>query len=304
MKASLGPICCLLLLLMVAVPVEAQELEARALVNTPVGVNFLIVAAGYAHGNLLLDPSLPIKDAKASLGSFVFGYQRSIGVAGLAGKVGLAIPFATGTWEGTIAGVDSSTNRTGFGDPTVKFSLNFVGSPALTLPEFMAYRQSTVAGVSLQVAFPFGQYDPDRLVNLGSNRWTIAPRFGASQTVGRWMFEGYLGATFYTDNNEFYRKQTLSQDPLLDVQTHVIYSIRGSEMWAAASYGYGWGGQSTIQGVTQEPLKNVRVSALVRFPIARGHGLKLVYINGFRTRLGSDFDTFQIAYQHAWGGGI
>jgi len=291
-----------LLLLVAAQPVDAQELEARALVNTPVDMNFLIVAAGYAHGNLLLDPSLPIKDARAHLGSFVLGYQRSIGVAGLAGKVGLAVPFATGTWEGTIAGRDSSTDRTGFGDPTVKVSLNFVGSPALTFPEFMSYKQSTVVGVSLQVGFPFGQYDQDRLVNLGSNRWTIAPRVGASQSVGRWMFEGYLGATFYTANNELYRNQTLTQDPLLDVQSHVIYSIQGSQVWAAVSYGYGWGGRSTVQGITQEPLKNVRVSALVRFPLARGHGLKLVYINGFRTRLGSDFDTFQIAYQHAWGG--
>ena len=301
MKPSLVSICGLLLLV-AASPVEAQELEARALVNAPVGMNFLVVAAGYAHGNVLIDPALPIKDASAHLGSFVLGYQRSVGVAGLASKVGFAIPFATGTWEGTIAGRDSSTNRTGLGDPTVKFSLNFVGSPALTLAEFMAYHQSTVAGFSLQVGFPFGQYDPDRLVNLGSNRWTIAPRFGASQVMGRWMLEGYLGATFYTANNEFYRQQTLTQDPLLDIQSHLIYSIRGSEVWAAASLGYGWGARSTIQGVTQEPLKNARVSALVRFPLARGHGLKLVYINGFRTRLGSDFDTFQIAYQHAWGG--
>jgi hypothetical protein len=32
------------------------------------------------------------------------------------------------------------------------------------------------------------------------------------------------------------------------------------------------------------------------------HALKLVYINGLVTGLGADFDTFQIAYQYAWGG--
>jgi len=30
--------------------------------------------------------------------------------------------------------------------------------------------------------------------------------------------------------------------------------------------------------------------------------LKLVYINGLKTALGSDFDTFQLAYQYTWGG--
>jgi hypothetical protein len=62
------------------------------------------------------------------------------------------------------------------------------------------------------------------------------------------------------------------------------------------------GGCSTIEGSTKQSLENVRLSALLRLPLARGHGLKLVYINGVRTRLGGDFDTFQLAYQHSWGG--
>lgn len=39
----------------------AQQLEPRAYSNLPVGLNFLI--AGYAHsqGDVLLDPSLPVR---------------------------------------------------------------------------------------------------------------------------------------------------------------------------------------------------------------------------------------------------
>ena len=46
---------------------EAQELEPRAYVNTPVGLNFIAVAYLFSSGNILLDPSLPIEDLQAKL---------------------------------------------------------------------------------------------------------------------------------------------------------------------------------------------------------------------------------------------
>jgi hypothetical protein len=285
-----------------AAPAAAQELEPRSLVNSPVGVNFLVVSTGYLHGNVLLEPSLPLEDGKARLGTLGIGYLRSIGLFGMAGRVGLVIPSATGSWEATLAGSDTSTSRTGFGDPILKLSVNFIGSPALTLSEFRSYRQSTVVGASIAVTAPLGQYYPDRLINLGTNRWSFAPRLGASQVLGRWLLEGYASATFYTANNDFYGAQTLEQDPFYDVQAHAVYGIRGADLWVAGSAGYGWGGRSTVGGVPKSRIENVRMSGVLRVPLARGHGLKLVYINGLKTALGSDFDTFQLAYQYTWGG--
>jgi len=103
-----------------------------------------------------------------------------------------------------IAGNDTSTSRTGLGDPAFKLSFNFIGSPALTMSEFRSYRQSTVAGVSLAVTAPMGQYYPDKLINLGTNRWSFSSRLGASQIVGRWLFEGFARATFYTANEDYF----------------------------------------------------------------------------------------------------
>jgi hypothetical protein len=286
----------------VATPAAAQELEPRALVNAPVGANFLLVSGGYLYGNLLLEPSLPLEDGKAKLGTLVLGYLRSIDFFGMGGRVGFAVPSATGEWEANFAGTDTSTTRTGFGDPVFKFYLNFIGSPALTLTEFMSYRQSTVVGASLAVTAPLGQYFPERLINLGTNRWSLAPRLGASQVLGRWLVEGHASATFYTTNDDFFGGQTIEQDPFYDVQAHAIYAIRAADLWVAGSVGYGWGGRSTVNGVPKSEVENVRISGVLRLPLARGHGLKLVYVNGLKTALGSDFDTFQLAYQYAWGG--
>jgi hypothetical protein len=180
--------------------------------------------------------------------------------------------------------------------------VNFVGSPALALSEFRSYKQRTVVGASIAVVAPLGQYFPDRLVNLGANRWSFAPRLGASQVAGRWLLEGYASAIFYTANDEFYGGQTLEQEPFYDVQAHAIYTIRGADLWVAGSIGYGSGGRSTIDGVPKSRIENVRLSGVLRLPLARGHGLKLVYINGLKTAMGTDFDTFQVAYQYMWGG--
>lgn len=280
----------------------AQELEPRTLVNAPVGINFLLAATGYAYGNVLLEPSLPLENGSARVGTLGLGYVRTIGLFGMAGKIGLVIPAATGFWEATIGENDTSTTRTGFGDPALKLSVNFIGSPALTMSEFRSYRQTTVVGASIVVSAPLGQYFPERLINLGTNRWSFSPRLGASRFVGRWLLEGYAAASFYTTNGDFYGGKTLEQAPFYDVQAHAIYAIRGAEMWAAGSAGYGWGGRTTIDGVPKSSIENIRVSATLRLPLARGHALKLAYINGFKTALGSDFDTFQVAYQYAWGG--
>src|SRR5262245_30599613 len=92
----------------------AQELEPRALINVPVGMNFFVAAGGYLYGNVLLDPALPIEDGRAHLGTLGLGYARSIGLFGLGGKVSLAVPTATGDWSALVNGEEVTTSRSGF----------------------------------------------------------------------------------------------------------------------------------------------------------------------------------------------
>jgi hypothetical protein len=127
------------------------------------------------------------------------------------------------------------------------------------------------------------------------------PRLGVSQSTGRWVFEAYGGMVLYTRNDDYYGGKVLTQDPFFDVQGHVIYAIRYPNLWTAASIGYGWGGAATINGTPKESLNNVRTSAMVRLPLGPQHALKLVYINGLHTKFGTDFNTFQVAYQYAFG---
>lgn len=302
-RARLSASWAALVLLLAVAPAGAQELQPRALQNAPAGMNFAWLAAGYSRGNVLFDPTLPITDANADVWSVTFGYARAISVFGLSGRIGATVPAVTGTWSGTVGGLDTATSRVGLADPRVLVAVNFLGAPALSRREFARYRHTTVAGLQLQVMLPLGQYDPTRLINLGSHRWGFAPRLGVSHAIGRrWLIEGYAGATFFTTNGQFFGGAVLTQKPFFDAQVDVVYAVRVPDVWLALSAGHGWGGAATVDGVAKEPLENTRVSAVLHLPLARGHGLKLVYVNGLTTKLGADFDTFQVAYQHMFGG--
>jgi hypothetical protein len=74
-----GWVWTVLAVLAIVVParkVYPQALEPRSYVNTPVGINFLLVGYGYTKGNVVFEALSPIKDAKVHVNSGVLGYAR------------------------------------------------------------------------------------------------------------------------------------------------------------------------------------------------------------------------------------
>ena len=58
-------------------------------------------------------------------------------------------------------------------------------------------------GVSVTVAPPLGQYDSTKLINLGTNRWSVRPELGVSREIGQWVVEAMAGVWVFTDNTDF-----------------------------------------------------------------------------------------------------
>jgi hypothetical protein len=282
----------------------AQDLEPRAFSQAPIGLNIALMSLGYSKGNVLLDPSIPVEDLTARVWNVTGIYVRTLGLFGLSSKFAVIVPYAAGDWSALLEGQDTSTTRDGFGDPRVQLAINFIGAPAMTVREFAAFREGTIVGASLLVSVPLGQYYPDRLINLGTNRWAFRPRLGVSRAAGPWTIEVYGDVWFFTKNPEFFDGVTLEQDPLWALQGHVLYSFRPG-LFLGVDVGYGNGGDTIVDGVPKNsPQKNTRLGAVLALPLARRHALKLVYVTGLSTRLGADFDTFQLSYQYRWGGGM
>lgn len=189
-------------------------------------------------------------------------------------------------------------------DPALRLTVNLYGAPAMGLAEFRSYRQDLIMGVSLQVGVPLGQYDPSRLVNLGTNRWMFRPEVGVSKKLGSVTAEAALGAAFFTTNDDFFGGRRREQDPIYSAQLHVIFEFRGGS-WVALNGTYYAGGRTTVNGVERnDELGNTRIGATFALPIDRSHSIKLHASDGASVRAGDDFTTVGIAWQYRWGAGF
>ncbi|MFZ0257570.1 MAG: transporter [Gammaproteobacteria bacterium] len=136
-------------------------------------------------GHALVDPSLPIKDVDAEVHTVAVNYVRVLDFWGQSGKIALVAPYAHLSASGEVLGQSRKVERSGLGDIALRLSLNLYGAPALSLQEFRGYRQDTIVGVTLLATAPTGQYDPQKLINIGTNRWSLHPEVGISKALGR-----------------------------------------------------------------------------------------------------------------------
>ena len=186
----------------------------------------------------------------------------------------------------------------------MRFSVNFYGAPALAFPEFASYRQDLIIGGSVRVTAPASQYDPTRLVNIGTNRWSLKPEIGASKAWGPWIFEAAGAATFFTDNGDFFNGHTRAQDPIYALQAHVIREFQWG-VWGSLDATYYWGGQTYIDGERSGmELDNWRYGATLALPVNRYNSIKGYASSGISSRTGAAYKLVGLVWQYRWGGGL
>ena len=296
----------LLLLTAIVMPghrAHAQSLEPRSYANTPVGINFLLLGYGYLEGDVAFDASSPLKDAEIHSHAGLVAYARSLNVWGLSGKILAALPVADVSGSAKLRGQEKDREVLGLGDPLLRLSVNFFGAPALSMAEYPAYRQDVIVGASLQVTAPLGQYDADKLLNVGTNRWSFKPELGVSKAWGPLTLELIPAITFFTNNDDFLDGKTLEQAPIYSLQGHLIYEVSRA-FWAAFNTTYYAGGRTTIDGDKGEQLENVRVGMTAALSLSRRQSIKLSGSTGVYSRTDSNFWTVAIAWQYRWGGGL
>lgn len=303
-KLRFNPLFAAIILLSGFTAVSAQELEPRKYTNLPIGLNF--VAAGYAYsaGGVLFDPTIPLDNANIRISGPVLAYVRSIKIGEMSGKINMVLPYAWLSGSADYEGQRVSRVVSGLGDPRLGLTVNFVGAPALSLSDFRNYSQNLIFGASFHVYMPLSQYDPDKLVNIGTNRFTFKPELGISKAFGPLSLELITGISFFTVNNDFYVGKTRSQSPITSIQGHAVYSFKGG-IWTAFDASFYWGGRTTVDGVTGQDLQqNSRFGLTCAFPVNMHHSLKCFVSTGVSTRTGTDYDVIGLAWQCRWGKGF
>jgi len=288
---------------LVGTPAAAQSIEPRAYSAAPVGTNFVIFAYAEAHGALPVDPALPLSDIDLEVRSVIFAYARSLNLWGKSAKIDIIAPYGKLSGDAVYQAEPITRRVSGLSDPAARLTILLHGAPAMTPAEFRNFRQDLLIGASVQLFIPIGQYDEERLLNLGTNRWAIKPELGVSKAWGRWTLEAAAGATFFTSNTHFFGDHKRTQKPIYSAQAHLIYNVAPGT-WLAANLSWFGGGRTSIDGVDDQNLqKNWRAGVIGALPLNRRVSLKANVSKGVSTRTGNNFDLYGVALQYRWGAG-
>lgn len=279
-----GVICstlCGVVALWLSPPLSAQEVEIRRWNHLPIDGNFVTANFGRTDGDIAVDPVLLLDDVSVEMDTWLLGYIRTFELFDRTARVEIRQPWQAGIWNGVVDGTPTKVSREGWSDTFARFAVNLVGAPPLAGKAYADYRAAThvetIVGAALSVRLPTGQYLEDKLINLGSNRFTFSPQVGVHRQYYNWSFEATGTAWIYTDNNSFFNGNQLEQDPYYTMDGSVEYKFR-SGIWVSAGAGIGLGGQSTVNGVERDNRReDFGWTASAGFPVTRSLGFKAAY---------------------------
>jgi len=290
-----------LLLLNWADSASAQDLAPRAYWPAPVGTRILIVGYQNSSGDVVTDPSLPVTGVDSTIHTGVLGYQHTFDLFGRTGTLQLQLPYVDGTTTGMVASQPGRRDVNGLGDVTATLSINLLGAPAMTRGEFRALLADPhpLLGASIRVVAPTGEYDADRLINIGTNRWAVRGQLGAIVPFApRWMLEMSLGIWWFQDNDQFLG-MTREQDPIGGLNISLVRGFGGT-LWASLDANYYVGGRTTVGADRNADLqRNSRLGITIFYPLKGRHALKANISEGVVTESGGDFRMIGLTYLYA-----
>ena len=283
----------------------SQELVPRRWSHLPTSTNFAGAGYAFTHSDIRVDPVFKIEDTELEMHTFALSYIRTFELSEKSARVEFKLPFQDGRWTGLLNGEPATAHRRGMADPIIRLAVNILGAPPLESKQFAKYRatinQETIVGIGLAVHLPLGQYYEDKLLNLGSNRFTIRPQVGVTHQWGKWIVELTGSIWFFTDNDSFFNGLLRQQDPEFTLQGHLIYTFRPG-FWASMSGGLGYGAESFIDNVPQnDEERNVGWALSLGYPLTPRFGLRFTYV-GIRNRsdIGADSDTLFTGISYFW----
>jgi hypothetical protein len=280
----------------------AQFTDPRTYQNTPVGINQLEVAYAYVHSNTSIDTSFIVSGAKFNLNQGLVDYTRYFAFLHRMAWVEASLPIAN--LSGFITGTDITGSTTGTGDSGYTAAMLLKGGPALSPDQFANAKTTTSIGVSLSITAPTGQYDPNKLLNLGSDRWSFKPELAISRPFGpgqRFVFDAYANSYFYTNNTSYRGAQVLRQRALLGLEGHLSYNFNNS-LWASLDTRYSFLGDTIVSGVNQDNSQRnfVLGSEFVVSPNSR-NSFTFEFAKAAIHKNGPSLTGFTVRYDYTWG---
>jgi len=293
--------CAAVFAMLLANSASTQELTPRAYWPAPEGTRVGTLGIAITDGDVVPDPSLPITGLDSSIRTYVAGYLQTIDLFGRAANVAVEVPYSEGTTFANVPGLGSlERNYRGLGDVAATLSVNLFGGPSMTPEDFAALRRNPhpILGASLRVVAPTGEYESDRVINVGANRWAARAELGYIYPLTpRLLLEAKANAWVFDDNDNFLGV-TRQQDPIYGLQLNLIRRFRPG-FWLSVDGNFYRGGRSRIGGSRANDLqRDSRLGASVVFPVLERNAVKVSLATGSLNDSDENFTLLTVALQH------
>ena len=293
--------CLVLAVLQIPDRACGQFNDPRAYENSPIGTNQLELGYAYVHANASLDTSLVVPGAKFDVNQGIVDYTRYFGFLHRLMWVEAGVPIAG--LSGSISGTKIQGSTTGAGDSSYSVAVLLKGGPALTAEQFEHYQPATTLGLSLTMTAPTGSYQSNKILNLGSDRWSLKPELAWSHPFGheqKWEFDAYGNVSFYTDNTAYHGREILRQDPLPAVEGHLSYSFT-DKIWTSLDTRYSFRGTTAVNGVPQDNAQqNLILGAEMNISLNPQNTLIFEFAKALVHNNGPAVVGFSVRYDYTW----
>jgi len=305
MRKRLLYVCFAMMVARSSHPGLAQFSDPRTYTNSPVGINQIELMYAFDRSNSSIDSSLIVGEAKLNLDQGVITYTRYFGLLHRLAWVEPNLTIAG--IGGSITGTNIQGGVIGTGDSSYQFGMLLKGGRALSVSEFENYKPTTSVGVSFTFTAPTGQYDPNKLFNLGSERWSFKPEFGVSYPFGpeqRWVIDAHVNSSFFTDDKTYRGLEVLRQLPLPGVEAHLSYTFN-DVVWASLDTRYSFRGDTLVDGVNQDDVQhNFILGSEVNVSLNARNTLIFVFARALVHENGPNSTGFSVRYDYIWGKGL
>ena len=155
---------------------------------------------------------------------------------------------------GIAPGTAFSQSSSGFADPSMQLVVNLFGTPPLKANfDLLNYEPTWTLDAAVMLGVPIGEYNDNKLVNLGLNRWFGRIAFPIKYHFGVFT-RGYMSSFELTPSiwlfaeNDGFMGQKLENDPMWQLEAHLTHDFTPS-FFGSLDMLYRSGFQSEIDGI-------------------------------------------------------
>lgn len=284
----------------------AQDDGPRMYWVAPVDLNVVQSFAWFSQSNTIsASGTIFLPDVVTDGLAAIMSYNRYFG---LFGRTSLATVLATFGNATTDVSENITQSTRGVGDLYLGLTVNLFGGTAMPMAQFLQFEQKTVLALLVGSTIPIGNYDNERLLNMGENRWGFRAGLPFVQSLSSWVpgkittLEITPSAWFFSANNEFLGSQKFEQAPLFLLEAHLTRDF-SEVFYLSLDYMLQSGGETTLNDIKQDDAQTAnflgltmgyQITETLKFDFRYNASLKP------RPEKDIDIDLLQFNFTHAW----